>query len=502
MRGTAMAENSLVVNHIRKTYPGVVALDDVSFDLRPGEVHALVGENGAGKSTLIKSISGAIPFNEGSIIIDGVEYTHMDPILSRSLGIEVIYQEFNLMPSLTVAENICLTDEHKKGSLVDFAAFRKRTQAIFDEMNIHIDPNEYVKFLSNAQKQLVEIVKAIAKGTCRFLILDEPTAALTVAEVDVLYDSIRRLKERGVSMIYISHRLEEVFEVSDRVTVLRDGKTIGTINTNEATTQQLITMMVGRELSTEFPKRITPVGDDIVLEAKGLLGKNVNHVSFQLKKGEILGFAGLVGAGRTEIVRSVFGADGRLEGDIYVDGKLTKIKTPADAVNAGMSLVSEDRKLEGVLLGMSIKSNIVVSLSKKLSKYTVVDAKKEREIAQEYSDKLRIKTPSIDVPAGSMSGGNQQKVAMAKSLAAGCHILILDEPTRGIDVGAKREIYNLMRELSEQGISIIMVSSEMDELLGMSDRVLVVREGEIVGELDRSEFDQEKILILASGAEV
>ena len=481
-----MADNSLVVNHIRKTYPGVVALDDVSFDLRPGEVHALVGENGAGKSTLIKSISGAIPFNEGSIIIDGVEYTHMDPILSRSLGIEVIYQEFNLMPSLTVAENICLTDEHKKGSLVDFAAFRKRTQAIFDEMNIHIDPNEYVKFLSNAQKQLVEIV----------------TAALTVAEVDVLYDSIKRLKARGVSMIYISHRLEEVFEVSDRVTVLRDGKTIGTINTNEATTQQLITMMVGRELSTEFPKRITPVGDEVVLEAKGLLGKNVNHVSFQLKKGEILGFAGLVGAGRTEIVRCVFGADGRLEGDIYVDGKLTKIKTPADAVNAGMSLVSEDRKLEGVLLGMSIKSNIVVSLSKKLSKYTVVDSKKEREIAQEYSDKLRIKTPSIDVPAGSMSGGNQQKVAMAKSLAAGCHILILDEPTRGIDVGAKREIYNLMRELSEQGISIIMVSSEMDELLGMSDRVLVVREGEIVGELDRSEFNQEKILILASGAEV
>lgn len=497
-----MAENSLIVNHIRKTYPGVVALDDVSFDLRPGEVHALVGENGAGKSTLIKSISGAIPFNSGSLIIDGQEYTEMNPILSRSLGVEVIYQEFNLMPSLTVAENICLTDDHKKGSLVDFAGFKKRTQAIFDEMNIDIDPAEYVKDLSNAKKQLVEIVKAIAKGTCKYLILDEPTAALTVSEVDVLYEAMRKLKKQGVSMIYISHRMEEVFEVSDRVTVLRDGKSIGTVNTAETTTQELITMMVGRELNTEFPKRVTPVGEEYVLEAEGLLGKNVNNVSFKLKKGEILGFAGLVGAGRTEIVRAVFGADKRLAGTIKVDGKEVEISHPKHAVDAGISLVSEDRKLEGVLLSMSIKDNMCLSITKKLSKWMVVSTKKEREVGQEYADKLRVKAPSIFTPAGTLSGGNQQKVAIAKSLAAGTHIIILDEPTRGIDVGAKREIYVLMRELSEQGYSIIMVSSEMEELLGMSDRILVVREGQIVGELMRDEFDQEKILILASGVEV
>ncbi len=497
-----MASNDLIVNHIRKVYPGVVALDDVSFDLKAGEVHALVGENGAGKSTLIKSISGAINFDSGSIIVDGVEHTVMDPILSRSLGIEVIYQEFNLMPSLTVAENIFLTDtESRKGAIVNFADFERKTQAIFDEMNIDIRPNEYVKNLSNGKKQLVEIVKAIAKGTCKYLVLDEPTAALTVSEVGVLYDSVERLKKRGVSMIYISHRLEEVFKVSDRVTVLRDGKTVGTLNTAETNTAELIRMMVGRELSTEYPKRITPVGD-VILRAEDMWAPNVDHVSFELRKGEILGFAGLVGAGRTEIVRSIFGADKRLSGKVFVNGKDAEIKDPWDAQKAGMSLVPEDRKLHGVLLSMSIRDNIALSKTKALSRFGVVDTKKENELAETYFKKLRVRAPNIETKVGQLSGGNQQKAAIARSMAAGAQIIIFDEPTRGIDVGAKREIYLLMRELSEQGISIIMVSSEMDELLGMSDRVLVVREGKIVGELQKEEFDQEKILTLASGVEI
>lgn len=497
-----MTENcNLRVNHIRKTYPGVVALDDVSFELRAGEVHALVGENGAGKSTLIKAISGAITIDSGSIFVGDVEYTKMNPVLSRSLGIEVIYQEFNLMPSLTVAENIFLFDEHKKGSLVDFAEFNRKTQEIFDEMNIDIDPKACVKDLSNAKKQLVEIVKAIAKGTTKYLVLDEPTAALTVSEVEFLYASMEKLKKQGVSMIYISHRMEEVFDVSDRVTVLRDGKAIDTLVTAETTTDELIKLMVGRALSREYPPRTTPIGDTI-MSVKGLKAPNVNDVSFELKQGEILGFAGLVGAGRTEIMRALFGADKKSAGIITIEGKDIAIKNPEAALKAGLSLVPEDRKLHGVLLNMSIKNNTVLSITKQLSKFGIVSTEKEKSISKDYFQKLRVKAPSIDSTVGNLSGGNQQKVAMAKSLATGAKIIIFDEPTRGIDVMAKREIYGLMRELSAQGISIIMISSEMDELLGMSDRLFVIREGKIVGELEREEFNQEKILVLASGVEV
>lgn len=494
-------KSGLIVNNIRKVYPGVVALDNVSFELKPGEVHALVGENGAGKSTLIKSISGAVSFDEGSLVIDGKEYTQMNPILSRKLGIEVIYQEFNLMPSLTVAENIFLMEAHKKGELVDHKMFREKTQAIFDEMNIDIKPTTYVKDLSNAKKQLVEIVKAIAKGTTRVLVLDEPTAALTLSEVKVLYESIEKLKERGVSMIYISHRLEEVFEVADRVTVLRDGKTIKTMDTADTNAEELIKLMVGRELTNDYPARVKPVGD-VILSVENLNSAEVHDVSFELRKGEILGLAGLVGAGRTEIVRALFGADRVLSGKVLIQGKEVRIKAPADAQNAGLSLVPEDRKQQGVLLKMTIKENTVLSIEKKLSRFTVVSRKKEEKVTREYFDKLRIKAPSIQFIVGNLSGGNQQKVAIAKSLAAGADIIIFDEPTRGIDVGAKSEIYQLMRDLTEQGISIIMISSEMGEVIGMSDRILVVREGSIVGELQREEFSQERILTYASGINV
>jgi ribose transport system ATP-binding protein len=496
-----MEKCNLKVNHIRKTYPGVVALDDVSFELKAGEVHALVGENGAGKSTLIKAISGAINFDSGSIIVDDKEYSQMNPILSRSLGIEVIYQEFNLMPSLTVAENIYLMESHNKGALVNFSEFKKKTQALFDEMNIDIDPGAYVKDLSNAKKQLVEIVKAISKGTTRFLVLDEPTAALTVTEVEVLYESIAKLKKRGVSMIYISHRLEEVFEVSDRVTVLRDGKTIDTLNTAETNTDELIKLMVGRELSREYPARKESVGD-VVLSVKNLSANDVHDVSFELRKGEILGFAGLVGAGRTEIIRALYGADKKRSGSVTVADKQVIIRSPSDAMKAGLSLVPEDRKQHGVLLKMRIRNNIVLSITKLLSRFGVVSIKKEKAVSMEYFNKLSVRAPSIETVVENLSGGNQQKVAIAKSLAAGAEIIIFDEPTRGIDVGAKREIYNLMREFSSLGMSIIMISSEMDELLGMSDRLLVIRDGRIVAELDRDDFDQEKILAFASGVSI
>ena len=494
-------KSGLIVNNIRKVYPGVVALDNVSFELRPGEIHALVGENGAGKSTLIKSISGAIHFDSGSLVVDGTEYTQMNPILSRKLGIEVIYQEFNLMPSLTVAENIYLMEAHKKGELVDHKMFREKTQEIFDEMNIDIKPTAYVKDLSNAKKQLVEIVKAIAKGTTRVLVLDEPTAALTLSEVKVLYESIEKLKQRGVSMIYISHRLEEVFDIADRVTVLRDGQTIKTMEITETNAEELIRLMVGRELTNDFPARVTPVGDEI-LSVQDLCNRYVHDVSFNLHKGEVLGLAGLVGAGRTEIVRALFGADKKDAGKVVIKGSEVKIKAPADAQSAGLSLVPEDRKQQGVLLKMSIRENSVLSIEKKLSKFGVVSRKKENAVTNEYFKKLRIKAPNIQFVVGNLSGGNQQKVAIAKSLAAGADIIIFDEPTRGIDVGAKSEIYQLMRDLTEQGISIVMISSEMNEVIGMSDRILVVRDGTIVKELQRDEFDQERILSYASGINV
>lgn len=492
--------NILEVREIRKTYPGVVALDNVSFALRKGEIHALVGENGAGKSTLIKTIAGAITPDSGAIVVDGVSHDQMNPKLSKELGIEIIYQEFNLFPALTVAENIFLTEVRTNGFLVNKKEFREKTKQIFDEMNISIDPDAYVADISNAQKQLVEIVKAIAKESTRILVLDEPTAALTLSEVDILFESIARLRRRGVSMIYISHRLEEVFEITDRVTVLRDGSTISTLNTADTDKNELVRLMVGRELSTDYPERTTPIEGSVVMEVEHLSASGVKDVSFQLRKSEILGLAGLVGAGRTETMRAVFGADRKKGGTVRLNGQPVKFHSPSDAMQHGMGLIPEDRKQQGVILGMPICSNITLSVEKQLSRFGVVNTAKEKEVATKYYQDLRIKAPSVNQIVGYLSGGNQQKVAIAKSLAAGLDILIMDEPTRGIDVGAKREIYNLMRDLTAQGMSIIMISSEMEELLGMSDRVIVLHEGESVAELSRESFTQERVLAYASGS--
>lgn len=481
-----------------KTYPGVVAMDHLSFELREGEVHALLGENGAGKSTLIKAIAGAHQCDSGTITINGQEYSHLTPKQAKELGVEVVYQEFNQMPSLSVAENIFLTEVRGKRVLANHADFVRRAEKLFQEMHLNLDPRAKVKDLTNGYKQLVEIAKAISKPTTKILVLDEPTAPLTLDEVEILFKIIRDLKAKGISIIYISHRMPEIFEMCDRVTVMRDGQSIKTLNVKETNREELVSLMVGRELNENYPPRTTPVGE-VVLEAKGLYGNGVEDISFKVCRGEILGFAGLVGTGRTETLRLVYGADKMEKGELYLEGKKIHVRSPKEALKYGIALVPEDRKQQGVLLKKSIKDNINISVLKKISRGVVVNSHVEKENALKYIKELRIRTPSMYQLAQNLSGGNQQKVALGKCLATNAKVLIMDEPTRGIDVGAKQEIYDLMRELSAQGMAIIMISSEMDELLGMSDRIMIMSEGRMAGEISREEFDQELILNMASG---
>jgi len=490
-----MGETVLSMKNITKRYPGVVALNNVSIDFEKGEVHALLGENGAGKSTLIKVLAGAIENDEGSITVDGKTYDRMTPKLSRGHGIEVIYQEYNLINSLSVAENICLGA--KFGKTVDYKAMEKVARDIFEPFNIKIDPKSLVRDLSPAHQQLVEIAKAVSKKA-KIIVMDEPTAQLTVAEVENLYEIIRNLKKNDVTVIYISHRLEELFTITDRVSIMRDGQYVTTVNTSETDRKSLIALMVGRELSESYPKRDC-VKDEIVMEAKHIVGMKSNDISFKLKKGEILGFSGLVGAGRTELMRTIFGADKMYAGEVYLKGKKVHIKSPKQAIANGIGLIPEDRKNQGCFLRATIEWNIAITNIKKLSNGIFVDNKKVKKQAEEYRDLLNIKTPSILQNAGNLSGGNQQKVVLAKVLAGDSDIIIFDEPTRGIDVGARQEIYHLMNTLAEQGKSIIMISSDMEELLGMSDRIIVLSEGNFSGEVLKEDFSQKHILELASG---
>lgn len=484
----------LKMQNITKRYPGVVALDHVSVDFQTGEVHALLGENGAGKSTLIKVLSGAEENDEGLIWLDGKEYEKMTPALSRENGVEVIYQEYNLINGLTVAENVCLGSQMK--GIVDKKEMISKTQNLFDKYSIHIDPKSYVKELSTAQQQLVEIIKAVSKDA-KIIVMDEPTAQLTMTEVRSLYAIIRNLKEKGKTIIYISHRLEELFEITDRVTIMRDGGYVTTVNTPDTNRNQLIAWMVGRDLKDTEPRRNCSK-NEVVLKVENFSGDANRDVSFELKKGEILGFAGLVGAGRTELMRLIFGADKKKSGTIYINGKKTDIRSPKDSIKAGIGLIPEDRKMQGCFLTKSIEWNISITNIHELTTNHLLDAKKIHSQAEDYQKKMKIKTPSLDQLVQNLSGGNQQKVVLAKVLAANTEIIIFDEPTRGIDIGARTEIYELMNQLAEDGKAIIMVSSDMEELLGMSDRILVLSEGKITGELDRSEFSQEKILSFAS----
>jgi ribose transport system ATP-binding protein len=487
----------LSLENITKRYPGVLALNDVSMSFLEGEVHALLGENGAGKSTLIKAVAGAINLDGGIIHVGGQDHQQMTPHLSRSLGIEVIYQEFNLVPPMSVAENIFLGDKGSDKFLVDYKAMKTKARDIFKLFNVDINPDAMVQDLPPAKQQIVEIAKAVSKNV-KILIMDEPSAPLSVSEVEHMFEIIRSLKQKGVTIIYISHRLEEVFRISDRVSVMRDGRYVATRLTKETNRKELINLMVGRELKESYPARANPPGE-IALEVKNLSGNGDRDISFSVRKGEILGISGLVGAGRTELAMLLFGAVPSESGEVLIDGRPVQIKSPHDAIQKGVGLLTEDRKGQGLFLEMGVGWNISFPIIRKLSKYGVVNTKVETEIAQKYKERINIKTPSLEQRVINLSGGNQQKVVLAKALAAESDVLIFDEPTRGIDVGTKQEIYQLMTELANNGNAILMISSDMEELLGMSDRIIVLSEGKLAGEVTKEQFSQDYILDLASG---
>ena len=493
-----MSDNILELKHITKLYPGVVALNDVSLEVRRGEILALVGENGAGKSTLIKTCSGAITPTQGEIVINGKSFTGMTPQTSEQNGIGVIYQEFNLVGDLSVAENIFLGRAIRKGMVIDLKAMERESKKILDSLNIKINPKTLVKTLSVGYQQMVEIAKAVSQNA-KLLIMDEPSAPLTSAEVEAMFAIVDKLKAGGVSIIYISHRLDEIFRLADRITILRDGQYVTTLNTDETNKDELVKYMVGRQLTEVYPKRDEIcVKDEVIFEAVNVSGNGDKNISFKIHRGEVLGPGGLVGAGRTEFAELMFGMRPKTAGKFIFKGKEISPKAPKDAIELGIGLVPEDRKKEGALLGMSIRCNINMPIYQRISKGTVINEKKEEEITQTYRKEISIKTPTLDQLVKNLSGGNQQKVILAKWLAADSELLIFDEPTRGIDVGAKQEIYTLINHLVEQGKTVLMISSEMEELMGMSDRILILAEGNMTGELNKSEFNQERIMQLAS----
>lgn len=494
-------ENILEIRNLTKTYPGVIALNDLSLSVRRGECHAIIGENGAGKSTLIKSIAGAIEPDKGTVVFEGKEYASLDPTLAKEIGIGVIYQEFALCPALSAAENIFLGERLTSGAFQNREKMNQKAQEILDQFRVDgLKATMKVRDLSTAYQQLVEIAKTIARES-KLIIMDEPTAPLTEREVEVLFRIIHKLKAEGITIIYISHRLDELYEVSDRVTVMRDGCYIMTTDTKDVSKDKLIAAMVGRELKKNFEARAVKT-EEILLETKNLGGNGVQPFSIQLHKGEVLGFAGLVGAGRTEYAQLLFGAAEKECGEVYLNGERALIRSPQDAVKYGIGMVPEDRKLCGALLRMSISDNIVVSILKRISnRFSFVDKNQEKEIAAEQMQALQIKAPSVNTQVNNLSGGNQQKVVLAKWLANDSSVLILDEPTRGIDVAAKQEIYKLINELAAQGKGIIVISSDMEEIIGIADRILILYEGRLSGELSREEFTQEQILKFASGEE-
>ena len=494
-----MSELKLI--NIRKTYPGVLALDDLSVSFEKGEVHAIVGENGAGKSTLIKTISGAIKPDSGKIVLDGQEYDAMTPRLALDKGVSVVYQELVQFDALTVADNIFLgASDRDQGIRINDKDLYAKTKELLSDFNCNIKPDDLIRDLSVANRQIVEIAKAVVKHS-RIIIMDEPTAAITVEEQKLLFKNINQLKAQGVTVIYISHRLEELFEICDRVTIMRDGKYIDTLNMADTDKDNLIRLMVGRELSSTYPPKDQPATDEVMLKVSNLSGNGVENINFELKRGEILGFAGLVGAGRTELMHLIFGAAPKTGGEIEMKGKSLVSKSPSDAMKSGIGLIPEDRKWQGCFLDKSISWNISISMIEKLSRWLTVDTKKEAELSEKYQDAMKIKTPSSKQLVVNLSGGNQQKVVVGKMLAIEPDVLIFDEPTRGIDVGARYDIYSIMIDLAKQGKSILMVSSDMEELLGMSDRIVVLHEGQQTGVLNKDEFSQERVMLLASGPE-
>ena len=496
--GGSRAEGPLLSLHgISKQFPGVIALSDVSMEFRAGEVHALVGENGAGKSTLIKTLAGAHQPTSGWIEMEGNRYEGLTPTQAKELGIAVIYQEFTLVPVLSAAENIFLGDYLMKGPVLDRRAMVARANELFARLKVNIDPRTLVQDLTTGYQQIVEIAKALARNA-RILVMDEPSAPLTMTEVEAMFEVVETLREQGVTVIYISHRMEEIFHLGDRVSILRDGQYVATRDVADTNRAELITLMVGRELSETFPERTHAIGEPTI-RVSNLTGNGVRDISFEAHRGEVLGFAGLVGAGRTELMEMLFGAAPSDSGTIDVNDRPARTRSVISAIGTGIALVPEDRKRHGVLLNLPIKENVSLPSLKRLSRFGVVDRRREAKLVHDYRTSLRIKTPSVAQKVGNLSGGNQQKVVLAKWLAMDTDILIFDEPTRGIDVGARHEIYLIMNELAAAGKTILMVSSDMEELLGMSDRLIVLSRGRYAGSLTKPEFDQEKILAMASG---
>lgn len=494
-----MGEVILRMYGIQKYFPGVHALDNARLEIREGEVLALIGENGAGKSTLMKILTGVYTKDEGTIELFGEKIEIFNPHEAQQYGISIVHQELNLMQDLTVAENIFIGRESVRGVLLDKAEQNRITEELLQSLHLNISAKTVVKYLTVAKQQMVEIAKALSFNNTKILIMDEPSAALTESEIEDLFTFIRRLKETGVGIIYISHRMDELKQITDRITVMRDGQYVDTVDTNKTTIDEVVQMMVGRVIYEE-PKTQSNVAADapVILEAEHLCSDEVKDVSFKLRKGEILGFAGLMGAGRTETARLVCGADKRSGGVIKINQKEVSIHSPRDGVRAGIGYLSEDRKRYGLCLGLSVADNTVLPSLERMSKGLFVSDEKIAGVSNEYVEKVRTKTPSVKTLVRSLSGGNQQKVVLSKWLLRNCNILIFDEPTRGIDVGAKSEIYKLMNQLVTEGKSIIMISSELPELLRMSDRIIVMCEGHVTGELDIAEANQELVMKYAT----
>lgn len=493
-----MRKKILEMKEVEKKFPGVKALSDMHLNVYKGQIMALLGENGAGKSTLMKILSGVYKKDKGKIIYKNEELEIEGPKEAQEKGIAIIHQELNLIEELTIGENIFLGREFKKkNNLIDWKKIFKESEKLLTELNINISPREKIKNLSIGNKQMVEIAKALSLDA-ELIIMDEPTDALTDKETESLFSVIKKLKEKEKSIIYISHRLKEIFEICDDITVIRDGKFIAEKKVNEITEDELIEMMVGRKLTEQFPYKQSKTGETL-LKIKNLNNKYIKDISFDLKKGEILGIAGLMGAGRTELAKSIYGNYKINSGEIILLNETIKIDSEKKALEKGISYVSEDRKKDGLVLGMTVKENISLSSLKKLTKNLIINLNKEQNVARDYVEKLSIKTPSINQKLKNLSGGNQQKVSISKCLMTEPKVLILDEPTRGIDVGAKKEIYDLINQLKDEGLGIIMISSEIPELLGMSDRILVMHEGKVSGILEKKEATQESIMALAIG---
>lgn len=498
-------DNILEMKNICKRFPGVVALDKISFTVKKGEIHCLVGENGAGKSTLMKILAGAYKKDEGEILINGKSVEIDSPLKGQKEGISIVYQELKLAPSLSVAENIFMGRIPVKKvmgaqtNIIDWTKLHKDAEEVLSRLHFKINPRVKVRSLTAAQKQMVEIAKAISLNS-KIIILDEPTTSLTSNEIKDLFNILELLRNQNVGIIYISHRLDEIFEIGDRASVLKDGTYQGTVIVKQATKQQIIKMMVGRDVGKKFPERVKCENNEEILRAENLTRKGVlNNISFALNKGEILGLSGLVGAGRTEIVRAIFGADNIDSGSIYVKKQKVNIKSPKDAVRLNIGFVTEDRKEQGLLLTKNVRHNITLSSLDKVSKMSVVSKAKEDNVIDYFIKSLSIKTPSKEQLVNNLSGGNQQKVVLSKWLARGCDIMIFDEPTKGIDVGSKEEFYFLINDLAKQGVGIIFISGELPEILGMSDRILVIKDGSIVKEFNKNDASEENIMIYATG---